>query len=113
MFIPTNRMETILNPIGRRYIYRAAVGRSRLGRFASPAATRAISPPINWNMASVAEVLNVPLSVKISLQDRQPHQTARNLPPVPGIATDAGSKPTESVDLKNPVELKPGDISYS
>lgn len=113
MFKPTNRMETILNPMGRRYIYRAAVGKSRLGRFASPAVTIAIPPPMNWNIARLVEVLDMLINAENSIRDRQTYQTARNLPPVPGIATDAGSKPIESVDLKNPVELKPGDISYS
>ena len=37
--------------------YRAAVGKTRRGDSASAAVTNTISPPINWNIATVRQVL--------------------------------------------------------
>ena len=42
----------------KRCAYRAAVGKTRRGDSASAAVTNAISPPINWNIAIVRQVLN-------------------------------------------------------
>ena len=41
----------------KRCAYRAAVGKTRRGNSASPAVTNTISPPINWNITIVRQVL--------------------------------------------------------
>ena len=42
----------------KRCAYRAAVGKTRRGDSASAAVTKTISPPMNWNIAIMTQVLN-------------------------------------------------------
>lgn len=54
---PTRKIPTRYKLTGKRYMYRAAVGKSRRGDSASAAVTNTISPPMNWNIAIVMQVL--------------------------------------------------------
>ena len=80
------------------------MGRFRIGRLASPAVTRTISPPMNWNIAMVVHVL--PGQNRASKRPGATYHTAKIRPPVPGIAGCLSFS-------RNPVDLYPGLISKS
>lgn len=69
---PTKKITTKYKLTGKRYMYRAAVGKSRRGDSASAAVTNTISPPINWNIAMVRHVLALSADGELRLYDMHP-----------------------------------------
>ena len=69
---PTRKIPNRYMITGKRYMYRAAVGKSRRGDSASAAVTNTISPPMNWNIATIRPVLFASVDHQHKLNDIDP-----------------------------------------